>query len=140
MTSKLFAFYVFAGMMEASYVRARGRSRGAAKEEFSDTPDVICMPCLRAPLECQWNIGPTTGALTACWIGPSANGGRGRLDASREPLSQEPEQSKFAQERPRGESVRRTGKPKSGNYSVTAWVKLAKFPSGSLNQAILHPL
>jgi hypothetical protein len=74
MTSKLLAFYVFTGMIEASYARARARSRGAAKEKSSCTPDVRCIPCLRAPLECRWHIDPMTGAITACWVDPSATG------------------------------------------------------------------
>ena len=72
MTSKFLAFYVFAGMIEASHVRARGRSRGATKEKLSSTPDAACIPCVRGPLECRWQIDPTTGALTLCWVDPSA--------------------------------------------------------------------
>jgi hypothetical protein len=70
MTSKFLAFYVFAGLIDASYVRARGHSCGAAKEKFSDTPDGNCIPCLRT----AWQIDPMTGALTACWVDPSAHG------------------------------------------------------------------
>jgi hypothetical protein len=74
MTSKFFAFYVFAAMIEASYVRARGRPRGAAKEQSSGTLDVGCIPCLPAPLECRWQIDPLIGAITSCWVDPSAIG------------------------------------------------------------------
>ncbi len=74
MTSKLLAFYAFAGMIEASYVRGRGRSRNETKEKLSNTPDAGSIPCLRAPLECRWQIDPMSGALTACWVDPPANG------------------------------------------------------------------
>jgi hypothetical protein len=74
MTSKLLAFYVFAGMIEASQVRARGRSRGAPKEKSSSAPDAACIPCGRGPLEWRWQIDPTIGTLTSCWVDPSATG------------------------------------------------------------------
>jgi hypothetical protein len=74
MTSKLLAFYVFAGMIEASHVRARGRSCDAAKEKSSSVPDAAGIPCVRGPLECRWQIDPTTGALTSYWVDPSATG------------------------------------------------------------------
>ncbi len=53
--------------------RAGAITRARAGALYFPAANIRYVPRLHAPLECRWRIDPMTGALSACWLDPSAN-------------------------------------------------------------------
>jgi hypothetical protein len=75
MTTKLLTFFDFARLGVPTAVRVRACLRARADASSSLARGIRYIPCLRAPLQCRWQIDPLTGVLVAVWFDPSANTG-----------------------------------------------------------------
>ena len=63
----------------------RTRPRAGASYFPSLAANLRHVPRRHAPLECRWRIDPTTGALSAFWLDPSAKS-RAVAPAAQEPV------------------------------------------------------